>query len=99
MVTRYTGWEMFPLPNDNRNDGSVYVKASDYDALTAENERLKADAARYRWLRDNCYVWGSDAIVSSHIQIEAAALWLLGSTDISEDGIDAAIDAALKEDE
>lgn len=55
------------------------------------------DAARYRWLRDECYVWGSDHYVRSDIQIEPVAMWLLGGTDITEHGIDDAIDAAMGE--
>lgn len=32
--------------------GEAVVLASDYDALRAEAEALRADAARYRYLRD-----------------------------------------------
>lgn len=34
-VVRYTGWEMFPLGDNHRNDGNVYVRAFYYDELAA----------------------------------------------------------------
>ena len=33
-----------------RKEGGTLVDAGDYDALKAENERLRRDAERYRWI-------------------------------------------------
>ena len=35
-------------------DGRIYVCSSDYSALERRVAELERDAARYRWLRDNC---------------------------------------------
>ena len=55
------------------------VMALEY--LRQENERLKADAERYRWLRDSDYDIGE---LFQHIQAHG----------LTNTGIDAAIDAA-----
>lgn len=42
-------------------DGVLYVNGADYADLAARCERLKEDAARYAYLRDNCKrEWQSD---------------------------------------
>ena len=66
------------------------------EQLTDEVEALRRDAERYRWLRNEAYVWGSNEYVRSNMQAEAVAIWLRGSTDMTEPGIDAAIDAAMQ---
>ncbi len=34
------------------SEDGVYVRFDDYEALQAENERLRKDVERYRWIRD-----------------------------------------------
>lgn len=65
-------------------------------AARAECERLKEDAERYRWLCDEAYIWGDSKICGEDVQIEPAALWILGSSDLTKPQIDAAIDKARK---
>ena len=66
----------------------------------AEIERLRADAARYRWLRDNCsYSYGMQPDSPAEHGIEYH--WQQGSYEERDHGInktiDAAIEAAIKE--
>jgi hypothetical protein len=49
---------------------------------------LRADAERYRWLRDHCYLWD---VSWQWPQVTFPAV---GVTDDSSEGLDAAIDAA-----
>lgn len=65
--------------------------------LRAECERLKEDAERYRWLCDEAYIWGDSKIYGEDVQIEPAALWILGSSDLTKPQIDAAIDKGRKD--
>lgn len=44
----------------------VVVDAADYDKLLAANAALKADAARYRWLREHAHVVEQDGGWASH---------------------------------
>jgi hypothetical protein len=57
-------------------------RSEQHERLVAEVERLRADAERYRWLRDEAgaYQWESFG-------------WLAGPGD----GTDAAIDAAMRQ--
>lgn len=57
-------------------------------------EEAEADARRYRWLRDNSYVFGSHD-PCGELPDEPVSMWLLGSTDMTDGGVDAAIDAEL----
>lgn len=85
MVERYTGWEMHRLAESHRNDGNVYVLASDYDVLAAERDALRKDAERYRWLRDSA---GND--IMEKLMAECSPpRW--------DELVDAAIDAAMGE--
>lgn len=43
-----------PIGAVDEYDGHLYVRASDYAALDRRVAELERDAARYRWLRDNC---------------------------------------------
>ena len=56
-----------------------------------EDEALRRDAERYRYLRDKAYVWDSDMPKA----MRPVALWLHADGNAN---IDAAIDAAMKED-
>ena len=58
--------EMHRIDYVESPDGKM-VMFHDYDALKAENERLRKDAARYRWLRD-----GGDYYLFCITQIAAA---------------------------
>ena len=62
-----------------------YVRHNDYAALEAECERLRADAERYRWLRD------SEQLEPD--QFGALNEWLWGDGDFTY--VASAIDAAL----
>ena len=78
-----------PDPNDEREVHAplMHEAAAELARLTAEVERLRADAGRYRWLREREYM-------------DIAGCWLLpdGFLDpASPVAVDAAIDAAIKE--
>ena len=49
------------------------IRLSDYEALQAECEELRSDAARYRWLRDND--WRNDEEMEPVIRLHLNALW------------------------
>ena len=67
------------------------VRKTDLDALEMEIDALRADAERYRWLRDKSAYVG----VNPHAR---PCLWVLrGIYEIQGKGFDAAIDAAIKE--
>jgi len=70
---------------------------AELSTLRAECERLKEDAERYRWLCDEAYIWGDSKIYGEDVQIEPAALWILGSSDLTKPQIDAAIDKGRKD--
>lgn len=61
------------------------------DALTAENDRLRKDAERYRWLRKQHW---SDGYLS--VVVNAKANVRLGARCPSHDALDATIDEAMK---
>lgn len=90
--------------------GLKSILESELSQLRADNERLKAelaeakkDAARYRWLRDNCV-----RIANSDGKFQLPDLqnvvyqwrrreWVNGKPVLVLDGLDTAIDAAMKE--
>ena len=74
----------FPYGRDHTAAASpsLLVCMTQYELLERENAVLRLDAERYRWLRDEC----KDADI-------AASLGWMGQ-DV---GIDAAIDAAIRE--
>ena len=49
------------------------IRLSDYEALQAELEELRSDAARYRWLRDND--WHADKDLGPVIRLQLNAIW------------------------
>ena len=49
------------------------IRLSDYEALQAECEELRADAARYRLLRDND--WHADKDLGPVIRLHLNAIW------------------------
>lgn len=53
------------------------------------------DAARYRWLRRECYKFPSDASVNGNHQTEDVAIWSKPWIGDTYESIDAAIDAAV----
>jgi len=63
------------------SQGGNYVRHGDYDAVTAERDRLRKDAARYQWLRGR--LPGSAYRIAGVIYSEG------------REGVDAAIDAAM----
>jgi hypothetical protein len=78
--------------------GGDWVKHEDYAALEAEVRRLREDAGRYRWLRDEA---------NGRVDLSRAPLALMTNDDCSNEGwrdvlqgaeLDAAIDAARAKD-
>lgn len=75
------GWPLYPLFDQEQVD----VLLAEIDQLKAENEALRKDALRYRWLRDGCGVVEYKAIAGS-----------IGPGMLpSGDKLQAAIDAAM----
>jgi hypothetical protein len=72
------------------------VLASDYDALLAERDALKKDAERYRYLRNEA--WGCDKNKRDdmHVVLIGAGVLRSGLTELAEEALDTAIDAALQ---
>lgn len=73
-------------------------KAAERDRLEAESERLREDAERYRWLRDNMtfhdinpYATGTGILTPVYRK------WFHDSNALHANTLDAAIDAARKE--
>ena len=62
----------------------AYIQQHVKQAEAAEVERLRADAERYQWLRDQGHKGGGN-------------FYFRATGEVSRDGLDAAIDAALKE--
>mgnify|MGYP003517323134 CR=1 FL=1 len=71
-------------------DESIRLQDTEIARLRAENERLKADAARYAWLRRQHW---SDA--SMCVVMKPRSAVRLGHECPSVDRLDAAIDAAM----
>lgn len=69
------------------------ISLSDYESLQAECEKLRKDAARYRWLRDSCI----DNSESAYIGVWHEESGRYVDTFIDREAIDAAIDAAIQE--
>ena len=61
----------------------------------AEIERLRADAKRYRWLRQERYMFREGAAITCDAQSETAALWVKCPVANDAQEVDAAIDAAM----
>ena len=61
-------------------------------------EALRRDAERYRWLRQERYMFREGAVVSCDAQSEIAALWVKCPVTNDATEVDAAIDAAMQED-
>lgn len=68
------------------------------DLLTAEGQNLElcADAERYRWLRQERYIFREGAAVTCDTQSEMAALWIKCPVTNDANEVDAAIDAAME---
>lgn len=64
-------------------------------ALKAKNERLRADAERYRWLKANCFDYEA---IGPGEPIGQGGL-VFASTEVTQlpDSLDSAIDAAMKD--
>lgn len=81
-----------PYASKHSNDAAALLRK-----LVAENEALKADAARYRWLRNEARTvdW------SCHIQVKAQPKMVAYQPNCRGDGqqMDAAIDEAIKQGE
>lgn len=60
--------------------------------LIARLAEAELDAARYRWLRERCYVWSSTASLYRDEQEEPVAMWLRDSMTLED--MDRTIDAA-----
>ncbi|WP_175104455.1 hypothetical protein [Pararobbsia alpina] len=73
--------------------GAILGGIPDWGPIAAGVEALQRDAARYRWLKDNCFDWAAPGdgdsfdYIALHFEHE-----LLGRDDST---VDAAIDAAL----
>lgn len=76
------------IQRDSGCTGMVYplVRLCDYEALQAECKKLRKDAERYRWLRDQCGTMGN-------LTIAKATSWELEGW--SGDDPDSAIDKAM----
>ena len=69
-----TAWELSDAPGFLpwwTND--PLIRLSDYEALQAECENLRKDAARYRWLRDNDLY--ADNKLGTVIRLQLNAIW------------------------
>ena len=81
------------------NEGSTHWEGcwrEHHECAVAEIERLHPNAERYEWLCANAYVWGSHFSSTQDDQVEDAALWIKGSVGMDQEGINVAIDAAMK---
>lgn len=67
----------------------VEVQPSSLSALLAEREKLKRDAERYRWLKDQ----GFATIKHENGKV---TLFTIASQHVDDCNLDAAIDAAMK---
>lgn len=80
-------------------DGHLAQAAAELRRLHAENEALRKDAERYRWLRETRFIWGDFRHISG-VNPTAVGLefgWF--PTDAAKPAradLDAAIDAAMK---
>lgn len=72
----------------------VFVKANDYAALEAQLAEAQKDAERYRWLRQERYMFREGAAVTCDTQIDQVALWVKCPITNDPHEVDAAIDAA-----
>ena len=59
-----------------------------------QRDALRADAERYRWLRQERYMFREGAAVTCDAQAETVALWIKCPIANDEREVDAAIDAA-----
>ncbi|MHA6476153.1 hypothetical protein ACX1DW_01480 [Stutzerimonas sp. KH-1] len=68
----------------------------DTDELIAERDALQKDAERYRYLRNEA--WGCDKIKRDdmHVVLIGAGVLRSGLTELAEEALDTAIDAALQ---
>lgn len=82
--------EMYRSLKDNAA-GLLQRLAAEKIELERQLAEALKDAERYQWLRQNAYVFGSTNPVGD-LPEEPVSLWLLGSTDMTDAGIDAAID-------
>lgn len=66
------------------------------DALLAERDALKKDAERYRYLRNDA--WGCDKTKRDdmHVVLIGAGVLRSSLTELAEEALDAAIDAAMQ---
>lgn len=81
--------------SDALGDGDFSVlweAANALRRLQAENEALRADAERYRWLRDPKRLNEGADVGDLYVGVESDERWGLAGPDA-----DAAIDAAMKE--
>jgi len=76
---------------------AVAERDAEIERLRAENKALKADAERYRWLRDNCVgTVAPEGIVTTHMELGFtwySPSWKNGERQDSV-SLDAAIDRA-----
>lgn len=71
--------------------------ADEIERLQARVAELERDAARYRWLRQERYMFREGAVVTCDEQAETVALWVKCPVTNCICEVDAAIDADMKE--
>lgn len=84
-----------PFQSTNSSSAVVKLMIEDLERLTQENESLRKDAERYRWLRE-CDMFRSDRnfhITQSHYALGQ----FLRQTNPSMEDLDIAIDKAMKD--
>ncbi len=70
------------------------IESKARDALLLENETLRKDAERYRWLRGECYTLTKHAAVTYTDQNEHVAMWCKEHVrENTSAAVDAAVDA------
>ena len=83
---------MHPLP--------ITKAAEELRRLEAECEQLRADAARYQWLRSSKFIWSDFAYIRGFDRKVVGIEFQWFETDAkkpNKEDLDAAIDAAMKE--
>ena len=71
--------------------------ADEIERLQTRVAELERDAARYRWLRQERYMFREGAVVTCDEQAETVALWVKCPVTNCICEVDAAIDADMKE--